>query len=144
MTFDWGGFAEVATLLKETGDGHAESNANRAQCAWRASVNRAYYAAYNLTLRRHREYWGVAPFRVEHAGVHMALLNSLSQKERTVDDPRAREAVGKIHAALQRLLEWRKKADYEDDAGITTYQAASALKRLDTIQQELGHLTRVR
>lgn len=113
MSFDWGGYLELAGELGEAAPEDALTPAR-----WRSAISRAYYAAFHHA----QGYLGAT--RSEAAGrpgqsVHQAVARALKSGEEEIEQ--------RAGDKLWELRGYRNAADYDGDAGVDAVQVAVSL-----------------
>src|SRR5690348_4334196 len=101
MSFDWREYLELARFLSgQTGPGFSQEAASR------ATISRAYYAAYGHALLYARDFLGFAPRRrpEERTQDHGRLRAHLRQRRRH-----------RVADVLDVLRDARNLCDYDDD-----------------------------
>lgn len=113
MSFDWGGYLELADEL-----GDAASEDALAVARWRSAVSRAYYAAFHHArghLEATRGEVVGRPGQSVHQAVARALKSGQNEMEQRVGDK------------LWELRGYRNAADYDGDAAVDAVQVAVSL-----------------
>jgi uncharacterized protein (UPF0332 family) len=117
VTFPWDEYIRFAETIARNG-----ASASCPEAWFRAVVSRAYYGAFWLARLRLRQ--PVAP-----PGVHDKVIKAYSQ------GPRPTKKVGIL---LLRLKRQRIDADYEGSAGISDWDAETAVRTARDIQNTLS------
>jgi len=134
MTFDWNNFISIAEYLKDNCDGLNSEKCIDRETTFRTVINRAYYAAYNVSVQYVLKKFG--KISDGDGGKHARLIKTFQDFKHEKDEYK------NIAVKLSRIKSYRIRADYKENFlnGPPSYAAHNTMKTSQEIISSINSL----